>query len=281
LGHRKDIEWDCGDKPISTDGVEMREDAWYLTRNGCVAGPAVRMADAKGEPWPWSIPVSTISGEGVRSIRCTPNGRQLMSTVHDLDLVAGPFDSYDAVHDVNKLYSSVALPSVCFSGLAGSGKDTAAAVLIEEFGHRKMALADPLKEIARREFGWDGEKDEKGRRLLQVLGTEAGRAYNENLWVGRLIQALPTDGTAVVTTDARFPNELDALRARGFVAVMVVRIGHAGLAGSNAMHPSETALDGYGPFDAVLYNTGPLESFKKKVSDWFRALIARRGPKSA
>ena len=48
-----------------------------------------------------------------------------------------------------------------------------------------VSFADPLKDLCRREFGWDGEKDNKGRRLLQVVGTDAGRAYDENNWVNK------------------------------------------------------------------------------------------------
>ena len=51
-----------------------------------------------------------------------------------------------------------------------------------------ISLAAPIKELAEEYFSWDGKKDKKGRRLLQVLGTEAGREYNENLWVDIAIQ---------------------------------------------------------------------------------------------
>jgi hypothetical protein len=53
------------------------------------------------------------------------------------------------------------------------------------------ALATDLKRIGKDHFGWTGHRDEKtegelgrvGRRLLQLIGTEVGRAYFDHIWV--------------------------------------------------------------------------------------------------
>jgi len=65
------------------------------------------------------------------------------------------------------------------TGKAGSGKSTVAACLMAELRNRfyparRLAFADPLKSICR-QMGWNGVKDKRGRRLLQIIGTEAGR----------------------------------------------------------------------------------------------------------
>lgn len=76
----------------------------------------------------------------------------------------------------------------------------------------KTSLATPIKKMAVEQFGWDGVKDEKGRRLLQVLGTDAGRAYNENIWVDKLLDKVTSDlepPSFVFVDDWRFPNERD------------------------------------------------------------------------
>lgn len=96
---------------------------------------------------------------------------------------------------------------VSMSGLARSGKDTMADVLVEEFGFRKAYFAFELKRIAHDYLGWngvldpkgnwEGGKDDKGRTLLQRLGTEVGRAYHESLWIFKFlsIYKLPNNAT--------------------------------------------------------------------------------------
>jgi len=68
-----------------------------------------------------------------------------------------------------------------------------------------------------------------------------------------------------IITDVRFPNEFDAVKAKGGLVIRVNRPGHGTsmVALANA-HPSETALDGH-DFDHVIENDGNLEDLKKKV----------------
>ena len=57
------------------------------------------------------------------------------------------------------------------TGKAGCGKDTAYKIM-KKYANKSIkryAFADPLKNIAY-EAGWDGIKDEKGRKLLVSLG---------------------------------------------------------------------------------------------------------------
>lgn len=69
------------------------------------------------------------------------------------------------------------------SGLAGSGKDTFADILCKEESYHKDHFAFDLKNIAKEYFNWNGEKDDKGRVLLQQLGTEVGRSFHSNIWL--------------------------------------------------------------------------------------------------
>jgi len=108
-------------------------------------------------------------------------------------------------------------------GAAGSGKDSAANLLVRDHGFVRMAFADALKDIAYREFSWDGRKDARGRRLLQVLGTEAGRAYNPDIWIDRLrIRVAQPREFSIVVPDVRFVNEANMVRAAGGYLVRVV-----------------------------------------------------------
>ena len=66
---------------------------------------------------------------------------------------------------------------IAISGHAQNGKDTTANIIkkhLEERGDKVLIVhyADLLKFICTKYFDWDGQKDEKGRHLLQYIGTD-------------------------------------------------------------------------------------------------------------
>ena len=78
---------------------------------------------------------------------------------------------------------------------------------------QKLSFADPVKEIATQEFGMQ----EKDRRMLQIIGG-TGRALNPNVWIDKLIEKIKKSKSYVID-DARYVNEIDALREKGFIIV--------------------------------------------------------------
>jgi len=176
------------------------------------------------------------------------------------------------------------------SGFARSGKDEAARVLVEEYGFVRVAFADKLREVLYAlnpivdmgfddflelqpvyvqevidAYGWDGYKEtEYGteiRRLLQRLGTEAGRqALWDTIWIDSAFAGLPDDAKVVVT-DARFYNEFDAVRDRGGV---VWRIEREGVGPANG-HASEMEAVDYPHFERTLRNDGTLEEYRTLI----------------
>lgn len=102
---------------------------------------------------------------------------------------------------------------ILVSGNLKSGKSTISAMLIDFFLNENKtfkiySFASKIKEIAKNHFGWDGKKDPKGRKLLQTLGTEVGRAYNENIWVDYFYKLLKNNPeTVFIVDDWRFVNE--------------------------------------------------------------------------
>ena len=113
---------------------------------------------------------------------------------------------------------------VLFAGLAQHGKDTSARMCQYYFDSlRKKSIvihyADYLKFIAKEYFSWDGEKDNRGRTLLQVLGTEKSRANNPDIWVNVVIEFLKSfknDYDYSFIADFRYPNEHTKLIEAGF-----------------------------------------------------------------
>jgi len=175
------------------------------------------------------------------------------------------------------------------SGFARSGKDEAAKVLVNEFGFVQVAFADKLREMLYAlnplvyiwtvgnpkgpvyvqdvidEYGWDGYKEtEHGpeiRRLLQRLGTEAGRqTLWDSIWIDAALTGYGEDDRVVVS-DARFFNEFDAIRERGGE---IWRINRLGIGPAND-HASEMEAVNYPHFDHVIENEGSLEDFKNKI----------------
>ena len=144
------------------------------------------------------------------------------------------------------------------TGKAGSGKDTVGAYLRQHYGFETIAFATKLKNVAREVFLWDGVKDERGRRLLQRLGTEVGRDYDPNIWIqwaeryiGRCRISNPHQ--RFVITDVRFPNEAFWIQSQGGKMLRVW--GRGGLTGDAAKHPSEIAIADYAPDYCVCNNS--------------------------
>lgn len=180
------------------------------------------------------------------------------------------------------------------SGYGQSGKDTAAAFLVQELGFKKIAWADALREAlvilnprvqyaegkeyhdladALKWYGYESMKAHSPhyRGLLQRMGTDVGRMLlGENVWVDatmRRINAEPEQERWVIA-DTRFPNEADAIRNTGG---RIFRITRFGVCPVND-HPSETALNGY-PFDHVIFNNEGLDDFRYAVVSTARSFL--------
>jgi hypothetical protein len=148
-------------------------------------------------------------------------------------------------------------------GLAGSGKDTAAEAL--EKTHCRYAFAGRLKSIARL-FGWDGQKDERGRALLQDLGM-AGRKYDQDIWVNGIKRLLGPEvlKSKLVFTDVRFQNEADYIRSIGGTIVRIVRPGQAAENHESELNQSAVAAD------IEVVNDGTIEDLHQKI----RAILTK------
>lgn len=99
---------------------------------------------------------------------------------------------------------------IALTGPMGSGKTTIANEMLRRYGDQAviMPMAGPLKEFAKR-MGWDGRKDKRGRRLLQLLGTECGRkCISEDVWVDKWDEsANQASQDVIICDDCRFDNE--------------------------------------------------------------------------
>ena len=167
---------------------------------------------------------------------------------------------------------------IAISGKAQHGKDTSAKILkdmLEADGYRVLIThyADLLKYMCRTFFGWNGEKDDAGRHVLQYVGTDIVRQKRPDFWVDfvtDVLELFPDDWDFVLVPDCRFPNEIEYLKKAGLntIHLRVVRENFVSpLTPEQQAHPSETALDGIEP-DYYISNPGNMRGLAIKLSDW-------------
>ena len=158
---------------------------------------------------------------------------------------------------------------VGLAGRKGSGKTTAAALLVKEYGFVRIPFAGPLKAMLRalglEDVHLDGSLKEKPcallggrtpRHAMQTIGTEWGRnLIHPDLWVmawTAAVRNLSWSTPGVVADDLRFVNEAMAVRRmRG----IVLRITRPDAADDGDAHESETTLDRLA-FDGQVVNGG-------------------------
>ena len=135
-------------------------------------------------------------------------------------------------------------------GLIGSGKDTIADHLVEQYNFKRDSFAAPVKDVLSAVFGWDREmlegRTKKSRdfrdqldlwwanRLhngrftprwaMQHIGTELFRNnfFNE-IWIASLEHRIKDVADDVVISDCRFKNEIEVIKRHGGKMVWVRR----------------------------------------------------------
>lgn len=172
---------------------------------------------------------------------------------------------------------------ILISGKAQHGKDTTAKLIKEELtkdNYRVLIThyGDLLKYICTNYFGWDGQKDEAGRQLLQYVGTDVIRKQNPTLWVdfvGTMLQYFHGNWDYVIIPDCRFPNEIDRIKSFGLdsIHLRVVRPNfESPLTAEQQNHISETALDGVLP-DCYIDNDGSTEDLKINIQKFISEML--------
>ena len=134
-------------------------------------------------------------------------------------------------------------------GLIGSGKDTAADFLVENYKFTRDSFANTLKDAVSSIFGWDRELVEgktvdarkwreetdlwwserlgmniTPRSVLQLWGTEVCRVgFHNDIWIASLENRLRQNTNNVVISDVRFPNEIAAIKNAGGYVIRIKR----------------------------------------------------------
>lgn len=161
---------------------------------------------------------------------------------------------------------------ILLTGKVGVGKSEVAKLFFDELYYRYPAiisLAAPIKELAKEYFGWDGKKDTKGRRLLQVLGTEAGREYNEDIWANIAIQRFKDSTCGImIVDDIRFLNEIECIE-KSLDHIYVFNISgprRRKFTKDSELHMSERGINNR-EWNGIIVNEGTLEDLYLKVKN--------------
>ena len=125
---------------------------------------------------------------------------------------------------------------VGLTGRKGCGKSSVANIFRERLGYEVISFASPIKDMLRVLGLGDAELNDliikeivldeyrkSPRELMQLLGTEFGRALvDKNIWVTALEKRIDPDKNYVID-DVRFPNEAAMIHANGGKVVRVYR----------------------------------------------------------
>lgn len=184
-------------------------------------------------------------------------------------------------------YHNQQKPVIVFlSGWAGSGKDAAAALLVEEMDFYRVSFADTLKrEIAsitgislevfhtsQKNKPLSGFPSANTPRDILIQRAATMRAANPDYYAELVGDRIAYEGGwRYVISDWRYPNEYESLVTTltnyAFLRVRIVRSGITQLP-----EPSECQLDD-ATFDAIIQNDGSISDLRDAIKGAVKSLL--------
>ncbi len=183
----------------------------------------------------------------------------------------------------------------------GVGKDTAAEALCKELGFKRVGFADALKDLALKAdplitsatravnvnvghgrlawavhgLGYENAKRTypEVREFLQRLGSGAREVFGDTFWIDRVMEPAilrSKAGLHTVIPDVRYRNEADTIRESGGIVINITRPGYHGNG-----HVTETELNDYEHFHAVVDNNGSIVELQAKIVQIVRDELQR------
>ena len=166
---------------------------------------------------------------------------------------------------------------VGLTGYAQSGKDTVAKILVDNYGFKRVAFADKIRELLLEinpimyngsrlsvlvnEFGWEFAKSNlEVRRLLQDFGVGARNILGSDIWIISALREMDDLNQNYVVTDVRFLNEASMIKN---LNGQLWRIKKIEVEAVND-HISESEMADY-KVDQIFTNNGTLEDLELLV----------------
>jgi len=110
-------------------------------------------------------------------------------------------------------------------GDGGVGKTTAVNIMSKQMGFYPASFMDPVKDVAKKHFGWDGKMTPDSRVLLDQI-CRRGRMISENYWRDLSILRIPKEAEKIVFDDLWFDNEAQFVVGCGGFVVRITKQGH-------------------------------------------------------
>jgi len=190
----------------------------------------------------------------------------------------------------------MSLIAIC--GFQGSGKDTLANILIENYGYTKVSFGGILKDIVSIIFNWDRDLLEgitiksrewretvdnwwanrldipnlTPRYILQHIGTDILRnKFHPDIWVAALERKL-YNKCGIVITDCRFQNEIEMVKKLDGKLINIYKGIIPSWFGKEDefpkdMHSSEVIWT-KSTFDKTIENNGSISDLKINISKY-------------
>ncbi len=159
---------------------------------------------------------------------------------------------------------------IVISGKQYCGKDTLAKILLDELkDFKRVGIGDAIKICYAKEHNLTFDEIEKNKHLYRAdlikLGNW-GRNHDPDYWLKSIIEMKEN----VIVPDVRVEHELELFKAHGAFTIRVEasfenRSKRATI--TNADDETETALDNYNAWDAIIDNNSDYENLKKQAQE--------------
>lgn len=110
-------------------------------------------------------------------------------------------------------------------GDGGVGKTTVTNIIAKKFGFYPVSFIEPVRDMARKLFNWEGEMDSEARLLFDRI-CRTGRSVSENYWRDLTVSRIPNTCDKIIFDDVWFPNEVSFITANGGKIIRVLKNGH-------------------------------------------------------
>lgn len=177
-----------------------------------------------------------------------------------------------------------------FTGIAGSGKDTAANIIKDEYNVDIFALAEPLKTACKILFNFSNEQlyntelkeeidkrwNKTPRQILQWLGTDILRKeINEDFFLINIKNRIDSSTKDyILITDIRFDNEAEYIKSLGGKIIKINRDMNLnnGKTTTHSNHITEKGIS-LELIDIIINNNDTLEDYRKNVLYMFDKIL--------
>ena len=156
-------------------------------------------------------------------------------------------------------------PIIIINGTGGSGKDTLVSFCGESKRVLNISAVDKVKEAAKILVGWNGEKDEKARKMLsdlKLLSVEYNDAPAK--YILKKVDEFKESEEELMFTHIRESSEIRKLKEATGAKTLLVKNNRVAPIVTNV---SDNDVENF-EYDYIIGNNGTLEELKDKATEF-------------